>query len=245
MTVKVQLFVTCLGENFFSDVLRDMVTVLERLGVQCELPAGQTCCGQPFYNSGFQSQSIEPARNWLRAFGCTEGYIVAPSGSCADFVRLRYPELFPLGTPEHALAQEAASRTFEFVEFLTRVLKVTDVGARFPRKVTYHASCHILRALGLRREPKELLQHVQGLELIPLPDEEICCGFGGIFSVVCPEVSRAMMETKVRNIEASGAEVVVAGEPGCLMNIAGGLAQTGSRVKAMHLIQVLAAGGGR
>jgi L-lactate dehydrogenase complex protein LldE len=245
MAVKVQLFVTCLGENFLSGVLKDMVTVLERLGVQCELPEGQTCCGQPFYNSGFQSPTIEPARNWLRVFGRTQGYIVAPSGSCADFVRHRYPQLFRPGTREHSLALDAAARTFEFSEFLTRVLKVTDVGARFPHKVTYHASCHILRELGLRDEPKQLLQRVEGLELIPLPEEETCCGFGGIFSVVYPEVSRDMMRAKVRNIEASGAEVIAVGEPGCLMNIAGGLAQAGSPVRAMHLIQVLAAGGAR
>jgi L-lactate dehydrogenase complex protein LldE len=243
MTIKAQLFLTCLGENFFSEVLRDMVTVLERLGVQCELPEGQTCCGQPFYNGGFQSQSVSPARNWLRVFGRTDGYIVAPSGSCAEFVRHRYPEIFRAGTPEHAVALETAARTFEFSEFLTHVLKVTDVGARFPHKVTYHASCHLLRGLGLRDEPKQLLQQVRGLELIPLSEEESCCGFGGVFSVVYPEVSRTMMEAKVRHIEAAGAEVVVVGEPGCLMNIAGGLAKVGSRVKPMHLIQVLAAGG--
>jgi L-lactate dehydrogenase complex protein LldE len=238
---KVQLFITCLGENFFSNVLKDMVAVLERLGMQCELPEGQTCCGQPFYNSGYQSQTVEPARNWLRVFGRTEGYIVAPSGSCAEFVRHRYPELFRPGTSEHALALDTAARTFEFSEFLTRVLKVTDVGARFPHKVTFHASCHILRGMGLRQEPKQLLQHVQGLELIPLREEETCCGFGGIFSVVYPEVSREMMQAKVRYIEASGAEVVVVGEPGCLMNIAGGLAKVGSQVRAMHLIELLAA----
>ncbi len=245
MTVKVQLFITCLGENFFSDVLRDMIAVLERLGAQCELPESQTCCGQPFYNGGFQSQTVTPARNWLRVFGRTEGYIVAPSGSCAEFVRHRYPELFPAGTPEHAAALDTAARTFEFSEFLARVLKVTDVGARFPHRVTYHASCHLLRGMGLREEPKQLLRAVRGLELISLPEEETCCGFGGVFSVVYPEVSRAMMKAKVRNIEAAGAEVVVVGEPGCLMNIAGGLAKAGSRVRPMHLIQVLAAGGAR
>ncbi len=245
MTLKAQLFITCLGENFFSNVLRDMVAVLERMGVQCELPEGQTCCGQPFYNGGFQSQTVTPARNWLRVFGRTEGYIVAPSGSCAEFVRHRYPELFPAGTPEHAAALDTAARTFEFSEFLTRVLKVTDVGARFPHRVTYHASCHMLRGMGLREEPKQLLRAVRELELISLPEEETCCGFGGVFSVVYPEVSCAMMEAKVRNIEAAGAEVVVVGEPGCLMNIAGGLAKAGSRVRPMHLIQVLAAGGVR
>lgn len=241
MTIKAQLFITCLGENFFSHVLKDMVGLLERLGIQCEMPEGQTCCGQPFYNSGFQSQTVGPARQWLKVFGGTDGYIVAPSASCTEFVRQRYPELFAPGTPEHALAEATAARTYEFTEFLTRVLKVTDVGAAFPHKVTYHASCHILRGLGLRDEPKQLLQAVRGLEFIPLNAEETCCGFGGIFSVVYPEVSRDMMETKVRNIAATGAEVVAVAEPGCIMNIAGGLKKIGSPVRAMHLIEVLAA----
>ena len=239
--IKVQLFLTCLGENFFSPVLRDMVAVLERLGIACEMPEGQTCCGQPFYNSGFRSQTAGPARQFLKLFGPTEGYIVAPSGSCADFVRHRYPQLFPAGTAEHAVAAGVAGRVFEFTEFLTKVLQVDDVGARFPHRVTYHASCHILRGLGLREEPVRLLGAVRGLELVPLPEEETCCGFGGIFSVVNPEVSRDMMAEKVRNVMASGAEYVVVGEPGCLMNIAGGLHKAGSAVKAVHLIQVLAA----
>jgi L-lactate dehydrogenase complex protein LldE len=243
--MKVQLFITCLGENFFSPTLKAMVALLERLGVQCEMPAGQTCCGQPFFNSGFRSRTIGPARHWLDVFGRTEGYIVAPSGSCAEFVRHRYPELFPPGTPEHALALETGQRTFEFTEFLTKVLAVTDVGASFPHKVTYHASCHLLRVLGLRDEPKDLLRAVRGLELVPLPEEETCCGFGGIFSVIYPEVSREMMTAKVRNIQASGAEYVVVGEPGCLMNIAGGLQRIGSPVRAVHLIDVLAARGER
>lgn len=243
MTIQVQLFITCLGENFYSNVLKDMVKVLERLGVQCEFPAGQTCCGQPFYNGGFQSQTLGLARNWLRAFGNTDGYIVAPSGSCAEFARHRYPEMFPPGTPEHDIAVETSKRTFEFTEFLTHVLHVIDVGARFPHKVTYHASCHTLRGIGLKEEPKQLLRAVKDLELIALNEEETCCGFGGVFSVIYPEVSRAMMETKVKNIEASGAEYVVVGEPGCLMNIAGGLAKIDARVKPAHLIQILAAGG--
>jgi L-lactate dehydrogenase complex protein LldE len=238
---KVQLFITCLGENFFTPVLKDMVTVLERLGLQVEMPEHQTCCGQPFYNSGYQSQTVGPARNWLKVFGPTDGYIVAPSGSCAEFARHRYPELFPPGTPEHEAALDCAGRTFEFTEFLTKVLGVYDVGARFPHSVTYHASCHILRGLGLREEPKRLLQSVQGLEFVPLNEEETCCGFGGIFSVVNPEVSRDMMTDKVRNVIGSGAEVVVVSEPGCLMNVAGGLKKLGSTVRPMHIIQVLAA----
>lgn len=239
--VQAQLFLTCLGENFFSDTLKDMVRVLERLGVQCEMPEGQTCCGQPFFNSGFQSGARAPARQFINVFGKTEGYIVAPSGSCVDFVRHHYLELFPAGTPEHTRAQDIVARTFEFSEFLVNVLKVTDVGAVFPHKVTYHASCHLLRGLGLREEPKKLLRAVKGLELVPLNEEETCCGFGGVFSIVYPEVSKVMMEAKVNNIVASGAEYVVACDPGCLMNIAGGLQKIGAPIRARHLISVLAA----
>lgn len=241
MAIQAQLFLTCLGENFFSDTLKDMVRVLERVGVACAMPEGQTCCGQPFFNSGFVSQAIEPAKQWLKVFGKTDGYIVAPSGSCVDFVRHHYGELFPAGTREHQLAQDAAARTYEFSEFLVNVLKLTDVGAVFPHKVTYHASCHLLRGLGLREEPKKLLRAVKGLELVPLTEEETCCGFGGVFSVVNPEVSQAMMEAKIKNIQASGAEYIVAGDPGCLMNLAGGLHRTKSAVQVKHLISILAA----
>ncbi len=240
MSVTVNLFLTCLGENFFSDTLKDMVRVLERLGVRCEMPDGQTCCGQPLYNSGFHGAARLPARQFVQVFSRTQGYIVAPSGSCVDFVRHHYPELFPAGTPEHARVQDIIARTYEFSEFLVHVLNVTDVGAYFPHKVTYHASCHLLRGLGLREEPKQLLRAVKGLELVPLNDEETCCGFGGVFSVIYPEVSRAMMEAKVNNIVASGAEYIVAGDAGCLMNIAGGLQKISSPIRALHLISVLA-----
>lgn len=240
MPIKAQLFITCLGEQFFPHVLKDMVAVLERLGVRCEFPERQTCCGQPLFNSGFQSQARDLARQWLRVFGSTEGYIVAPSGSCVDMVRHHYPALFQAGSPERAVAEEVAVRTFDFSQFLVDVLEVTDVGARFPHKVTYHPSCHLLRGLGVREGPKQLLRAVKGLELVPLPEEETCCGFGGAFSVIYPEVSRAMMEAKLLNIQASGAEVVVAADAGCLMNIGGGLRKIDSPLRAMHLIEVLA-----
>lgn len=241
MAIKVQLFVTCLAEQFFPRVLQQMVGLLERLGVQVAFPQEQTCCGQPFFNSGFQAQARELARKWLRVFAPTDGFIVSPSGSCVDMVRHHYPHLFPPGALENRQAEEVAARTFEFTQFLVSELKVTDVGARFPHKVTYHASCHLLRGLGAREEPKALLRKVQGLELIPLEGEETCCGFGGSFSVIYPEVSQSMMEAKVRAIESSGAEAVVACDAGCLMNIAGGLRKRNSPVGALHLIEVLAA----
>jgi L-lactate dehydrogenase complex protein LldE len=218
-----------------------MVTLLERLGVEVAFPEAQTCCGQPFFNSGFHTQARDLARKWLEVFGTTDGFIVSPSGSCVDMVRHHFPHLFLPNSPDHRRAVEVAARTVELTQFLANELKVTDVGARFPRKVTYHASCHLLRGLGAREEPKALLRKVRGLELIPLSTEESCCGFGGAFSVIYPEVSQAMMEAKVRSIEASGAEVVVACDAGCLMNIAGGLRKVNSPVRAMHLIEVLTA----
>lgn len=244
MAIKAQLFITCLAEQFFPGVLTGMVGLLERLGVQVAFPEAQTCCGQPFFNSGYRDQARDMAVKWLEAFGPSDGYIVSPSGSCVDMVRHHYLHLFPEGTPERRQAEAVGKRTFEFTEFLVRVLRVTDVGASFPHKVTYHASCHLLRGLGVREEPKALLSQVRGLEMIPLSSEETCCGFGGTFSVIYPEVSKAMVEAKVRSIESSGAEVVVACDAGCLMNIAGGLRQANSPVRAMHLIEVLTAGRG-
>ncbi|MCE5265896.1 MAG: (Fe-S)-binding protein [Deltaproteobacteria bacterium] len=234
-----QLFITCMGENLLPDVVQKMVLLLERLGVRCEFPESQTCCGQPLFNSGFQTEGKKMALQWMRAFADTEGHIVAPSGSCAEFVKHRYPAMFPAGSAEHALAVRLAGRVCEFSQFLVHVLKVTDVGATFPHRVAAHYPCHLTRGLGVRSEPLELLGAVRGLELIALDDADTCCGFGGIFSVVYPEVSRAMMETKVKNIIASGAEVVVVSEPGCLVNIRGGLMKAGSGVRAMHLIEIL------
>jgi L-lactate dehydrogenase complex protein LldE len=242
--MKAQLFITCLAEQFFPDVLEKMTGILDRLDVETIFPRDQTCCGQPFYNSGFKSQARQLALNWLRAFGESDAPIVSPSGSCVGMIRNYYPGLFQEDTPEYNLAKDLAARTFEFSEFLIHELKVTDVGAFFPHKVTYHASCHYLRQLNLREEPKQLLAAVRGLELVPLEDEETCCGFGGVFSVAYPEVSQAMLNNKLQNIQKSGAEAVVACDAGCLMNIGGGLQKAGSSVKAMHLIEVLASDGG-
>ena len=242
MAVKAQLFITCLAEQFFPNVLKGMVGLLERLGVQVAFPREQTCCGQPFFNGGYRTQARELAMKWLDVFGPTDGFIVSPSGSCVDMVRHHFPELFSPGSPEHRRATEVGARTFEFTQFLVNQLKVTDLGARFPSKVTYHASCHLLRGLGAREEPKALLRGVEGLQLIPLPGEETCCGFGGVFSVIYPEVSGSMMEAKVHAINSTGADVVVACDAGCLMNIAGGLRKAGSPVRAMHLIEILTAG---
>jgi L-lactate dehydrogenase complex protein LldE len=214
--------------------------VLERLGVELIFPPEQTCCGQPLFNNGFEDKTRPVALNFLRAFSKSDAPIVAPSGSCVSMVKHHYAELFKDGTPEHALAVDISSRIYEFTEYLVNVLKVTDVGAVYPHKVTYHATCHYLRELLLKREAKTLLNSVKGLELIPLKEEETCCGFGGSFTITFPEVSRSMMENKVNDIMASGADTVVMCEPGCLMNIAGGLHKVESHIRAMHIIDLLA-----
>jgi L-lactate dehydrogenase complex protein LldE len=237
---RAQLFITCLGDQFYSSTLQNMTRVLERLGVELSFPPEQTCCGQPLYNNGFEEKTRPVALNFLRAFAKSDAPIIGPSGSCVSMVKHHYPSLFKPGTAEHALAVDVASRIFEFTEYLVNVLNVSDVGAVYPHKVTYHATCHYLREMGLRTEAKSLLNLVRDLELLPLKEEETCCGFGGSFTVTFPEVSRAMMENKVRDIVASGADTVVMCEPGCLMNIAGGLQKVGSPIRAMHIIDLLA-----
>jgi len=236
---KVQLFITCLGDQFYSKMLKNMTRLLERLDVELSFPAEQTCCGQPLFNNGFDSQARNVARNFLRTFGKSDAPIVGPSGSCISMIKHHYPELFPEGSPEHDLAVDIANRTFEFTEYLVNHLKVLDVGAVYPHKVTYHASCHYLREMGLKTEAKTLMKSVKGLEFVQLNEEETCCGFGGAFTVTYPEVSQSMMENKIKNIIASGADTVVMCEPGCLMNVAGGLHKAGSDVRAMHIIDLL------
>jgi len=237
---KAQLFITCLADQFYTGTLQNMTRLLEELGVELIFPPEQTCCGQPLYNNGFEDRTREVARNFLRAFSHTDAPIVGPSGSCASMIKHHYPDLFPVGTPEHNLANEIAARTHEFTDYLVNVLKVTDVGAVYPHKVTYHASCHYLREMGLKTEAKSLLSNVKGLEFITLNEEDTCCGFGGAFTVTFPEVSRLLMEKKVGNIIASQADTVVMCEPGCLMNVAGGLYKAGSNIRAMHIIDLLA-----
>lgn len=237
---KAQLFITCLGDQFYTSTLQNMTQILEHLGVELTFPPEQTCCGQPLFNNGFEDKTRLIATNFMRAFSKSDAPIIAPSGSCVSMVKHHYTQLFPEGTPEHQLAADIVSRIFEFTEYLVNVLKVSDVGAVYPHKVTYHASCHYLRELGLKTEAKTLLNAVKGLEFVPLKEEETCCGFGGSFIVTFPEVSRSIMENKVKDIVASGVDTVVMCEPGCLMNVAGGLYKAGSKIRAVHIIDLLA-----
>ena len=209
-----------------------MVTVLRRVGVTCEFPSEQTCCGQPAFNTGYWPEARELAQRYLKIFA---GYdaIVCPSGSCTAMVRNNYPQLLGAATP-------VTANTIEFSEVLVKKLGVTDVGARFPAKVTYHDSCHSLRELRLKDEPRQLLRHVRGLELIEMDQAETCCGFGGTFSVKFPVVSFAMDEVKIESIQRTGAEYVISADSSCLMQIGGGLQRKKFAIKTISLAEVLA-----
>jgi L-lactate dehydrogenase complex protein LldE len=236
-SLKVSLMVTCLGDALFPQVGVATVRLLRRLGAEVDFPDRQTCCGQPHFNSGYHPEARALAQHTITAFA--NGHtVVTPSGSCAAMVKLEYPELLHGDLVWHDRAQELARRTHELSDFLVNVLHLEDVGARFAGKVTYHMACH-LRGLGLFSEPERLLRRVQGLEYVPLERADECCGFGGSFAVRFPEISGAMVRDKVAFIEQTGADAVVATDAGCLMNIAGCLRRRGSRVRALHLAEVL------
>jgi L-lactate dehydrogenase complex protein LldE len=235
--MKVSLLVTCLGDALFPEVGVATVRLLRRLGVEVDFPASQTCCGQPHFNSGYHDGARELARHTIRAFA-NGRTVVAPSGSCAAMVKLEYPELFHDDPAWHRKALDLARRTHELSDFLVNVLGREDVGARYEGSATYHMACH-LRGLGLQTEPERLLRGVKGLTYIPLERGDECCGFGGSFAVRYPGISGAMVQDKAAFIEKTGADTVVATDAGCLMNIAGCLRRRGSKVRALHLAQVL------
>ena len=242
MPTRLTLFIPCFVDQLTPQVAVDMVTVLRRAGYEVDFPEDQTCCGQPAFNAGFWDEARPLAERFVRVFGRAE-IIVCPSGSCTTMVRCFYPELLA-ASPLREEAIAVGKRLFEFSEFLVDVAGVTDLGASFPHKVTYHDSCHLLRELHIQRQPRELLRRVQGLEFVDLNYGQECCGFGGMFSVKFPEISGAMGEVKANNIEASGAEFVTACDPSCLLHIDGVLRRRQSRVKAIHLASILAAQAG-
>lgn len=236
--MKVSLMVTCLGDALFPDVGVATVRLLRRLGVEVDFPAAQTCCGQPFFNSGYHDDARALARHVIETFANRQ-LVVTPSGSCAAMVKLEYLELFhgdPVWQPK---AEDLARRTHELSDFLVNVLQKEDVGARFEGRATYHMACH-LRGLNVLTEPERLLRQVRGLHLLPLDRFDECCGFGGSFSVRFPEISGAMVQDKSTAIEQTGADIVVATDAGCLMNIGGCLRRRASKVRIMHLAEVLA-----
>ncbi len=236
--MRVSVFATCLVDLFHPEVGQGLVRVLERLGVECAVPAGQTCCGQPAFNSGCPDEARIVGRSLLAAFRDSE-VVVVPSGSCTSMIRVHLPSLFPPGTAEHDDARQLAGRTHEFSEFVVGVLGPTDVGARFPHCVTYHDSCHLLRELGVRDQPRALLRGVRDLDLVEMPDAGTCCGFGGTFSAKYPVISGAIGEGKLASILRSGAEYVVANDTGCLMHLRGLLVRQRLPIRALHLAEVL------
>ena len=236
--MRVALFVTCLVDQFYPQVGVSTVRLLRRLGCHVDFPPHQTCCGQPAFNSGCRPESRHVARAWLEAFADAD-CIVTPSGSCGGMVHHGYDELFQDQPAWRTRARELARRTYELSWFLVHVLKVVDLGARFPHRVTYHPGCHGTRLLGLRDEPLRLLRAVQGLDLVPLPRSEDCCGFGGLFSVKLPDLSGAMVGEKTDHVLATGAEFLVGTDMGCLMHIGGHLQHRGARVPTLHLAELL------
>ncbi len=239
MPLKVGLFVTCLVDLFRPTVGFAAAKLLEDAGCTVEAPRAQTCCGQPAYNSGDRKTAQAIARQVVDLF---EGfdYVVAPSGSCAGMLRAHYPALLADDPAYAARAKALAAKSYELVSFLADVLKQEKVAARFAGKVTYHDTCSGLRELGVKAQPRRLLASVTGLELKELPGAEVCCGFGGTFCIKYPEISDKLVTEKAEQIEATGADTLLAGDLGCLLNMAGKLLRRGGKVKARHVAEVLA-----
>jgi L-lactate dehydrogenase complex protein LldE len=237
--MKVNLFSTCLAEELFPSVLKSARAVLEGLGIEVAQPRAAFCCGQAAFNEGMREQALDLARRFLDTYS-PETPLVVPSGSCTSMLKVFYPDLLADHPDYLAKARALIPSVHEFSDFVVNVLKVDDVGASFPHSVTYHPSCHLLRELHLAQPPLRLLSKVRGLTLVEMPRATECCGFGGLFSVKFPEISGAMLEDKLQTIRQTAAEVLVANDCGCLMQIGGGLSRANSPVKVRHLAQILA-----
>jgi len=239
--MRIALFVTCLADTLFPAVGRATVRLLERLGHRVEFPQAQTCCGQMHINTGYVRDALPLVRHYVEVF---EPYdvIVAPSGSCVGSVRHQYAMVARrCGDEKLARRAEAvAARTYELSQLLADVLGVEDVGAFYPHRVTYHPTCHSLRLLRVGERPLRLLRNVAGIDLVELPDAEVCCGFGGTFALKNADVSTAMLADKMRNVVGTRAEVCTAGDSSCLMHIGGGLSRLRAGVKTVHLAEILA-----
>ncbi|MFG2816152.1 (Fe-S)-binding protein [Streptomyces sp. NPDC048410] len=243
--MRVALFLTCVNDTLYPDTGRAVVRLLKRLGVDVDFPLAQTCCGQAHYNTGYRHETEPLARHFAEVFGAYDA-IVTPSGSCAAMVRELYPRLGERARAEGRgedladILAPVVPKTYELTEFLVDVLGVTDVGAAYPHKVTYHPTCHGLRSLGLGDRPRRLLEEVRGLELVELPGADECCGFGGTFAVKNAGVSAAMGADKMRNAESTGAEVLCAADNSCLMHLGGTMSRAGSVVRPVHIAEILA-----
>jgi L-lactate dehydrogenase complex protein LldE len=239
--MRVALFITCFNDTVFPETGKATVRLLERLGQAVEFPFGQTCCGQMHFNTGYQAECVPLVRRFVDVFGEYDA-VVAPSGSCVGMVRDYHSRVAEVsGDGGLAAAVEQVSpRVYELSEFLVDVLGVTDVGAYFPHRVTYHPTCHSLRLLRVGDRPLRLLREVSGIDLVELPGAEECCGFGGTFAVKNADTSTAMLSDKVRSVLDTGAEVCTAGDNSCLMHIGGGLSRLKADARTVHLAEILA-----
>jgi L-lactate dehydrogenase complex protein LldE len=236
---NVALFVTCLVDLFRPSVGFAAVQLLEEAGCKVHVPEAQTCCGQPAYNSGDREMALELAKQTIAAF---EGFdfVVAPSGSCGGMIKHHYPQLFAEDATWGPRARALAARTFELTQFLAEQCGRVDFGARLDGHATYHDSCSSLREMNVKAAPRQLLSKVEGLTLTEMQETDACCGFGGTFCIKFPDVSNSMAARKVATINATGADLLLAGDMGCLMNLAGKMQRDGSKVKVRHVAEVLA-----
>jgi len=236
---RVALFVTCLVDLHRPTIGFAAIKLLEQAGCQVEVPRAQTCCGQPAFNSGDRTTARDIARGVLEAFSGYD-YVVVPSGSCGGMIKHHLPHLFDDDPNLRARADVLSGRTYELIGLLTEIMGVTSVPASYPGVATYHDSCSGLRELGLKAQPRALLAAVAGLELREMADPEVCCGFGGTFCVKYPEISTRMVAEKAADVVATGADTLLAGDLGCLLNMAGRLSRQGSAVRVRHVAEVLA-----
>lgn len=245
---SVNLFVTCLVDLYYPQVGERLVRLLERLGCAVSFPADQTCCGQPAFNSGYPEAAQRLCDHFLDVFGPTAGPIVVPFGSCVHMVRHNYPKLYEHDLQRARTARELAARTFDFCDFVVNQLGHAQVGGHWPgpepARVAYHDECHMARGLGTRQEPRQLLAGVEGVELIELASDELCCGFGGTFSVKQPAISTAMVDEKIDRYKAAGAEAIVSTDVGCLMHLEGRIERRGEQLPVYHLLDLLQPEGG-
>lgn len=240
--MKVALFATCVGDVMFPSAVQATAAVLTRLGCDVVFPEKQTCCGQMHVNTGYQEEALPQIDTYADAFSDPSiDYVVAPSGSCAGAVRHQHPMIASrFGTAaQAAVAKTCANKTLDLSEFIVDVAGVTDVGAYFPHRVTYHSTCHSLRVLHVGDRPLKLLRAVEGIDLVDLPGAEECCGFGGTFSVRMPDISGAMVADKTRALKDTGADEVVSADCGCLLNINGAFAKQGERLQGQHIASFL------
>jgi L-lactate dehydrogenase complex protein LldE len=238
--VKVQLFIPCFVDQMYPQTGINMARVLERLGCEVHYNPKQTCCGQPAYNAGYWDDAKAVAKKFMKDFN-EEFYIVAPSGSCAGYVRNYYEKLFDDNT-DLVNTNKVRAYLYEFTEFLTDVLKVEDLGASFEGKATYHDACGALRECGIKEGPRRLLKHVKGLEMVEMPECETCCGFGGTFAVKFEPISIGMAQTKVQSALATGAQYMITTDVSCMMHVQGYIEKQGLPMQTLHIADVLASG---